>query len=214
MNSLPEQLILISLFVALIPTILCVATSYLKISIVLGMVKSALGTSQTPGMIVTSSLSLLLTFYVMYPVAKECFKNFIDTPVTSKNLLLDEVAHQSIIRNLSPLKDFFKKYAAEKEIRFFTEIRSKQNNEIESPIDSFFISLPAFVLTELRSAFRMSCYLLLPFLVVDLVITTILGGMGLYMVNPVSITLPVKLLLFVSSDSWLLLMKAILNSYR
>ncbi len=213
-----QTLILVSLTIAIIPTLLCVATCYLKISIVLGMIKSALGTNSTPGVMITSALSLLLTVYVMKPVFEQSYSIFSSTNRKNWDLIQDPTARKAAISILNPFAQFFEKHSGALEKKFFATLNSDINSEKDKsdlPSSmSIFTSLPAFTLTELREAFQMSCFLLLPFLVVDLLVATLLGGMGLYMVSPISIALPLKLLLFVASDCWLVLSKGLILSYQ
>jgi type III secretion protein R len=207
-----QSLILASLVIATVPTLLCVATCYLKISIVLGVIKSALGTNSTPGVMITSALSLLLTIYVMKPVFTESYTIYINSNQKNWDLIKDQSARDTAIKIIKPFSDFFEKHSGALEKKFFDNLNT--HGEPEKNQVSLFTVLPAFTLTELREAFQMSCFLLLPFLVVDLLVATLLGGMGLYMVSPISIALPLKLLLFVASDCWLVLSKGLILSYQ
>ena len=206
-----QSLIIASLVIATIPTLLCVATCYLKISIVLGIIKSALGTNSTPGVMITSALSLLLTIYVMKPVFIQSYDIYVNSKQKNWDLIKDESARNEAVKVIKPFADFFEKHSGVLEKKFFANLNS--NNESHQQ-PSIFTTLPAFTLTELREAFQLSCFLLLPFLVVDLLVATLLGGMGLYMVSPISIALPLKLLLFVASDCWLVLSKGLILSYQ
>jgi type III secretion protein R len=211
LDSSTSSLIIASVLLAMVPTVLCVATCYLKVSIVFGMIKSALGTNSVPGIMITSAISLLVTIYVMEPVVKESYEIYQSSSVKTWNIFKDQKAKEEIIKIAEPFKIFFEKHSGRLEKKFFSELRTDKPNKEES---SMLVVIPAFTLTELREAFQMSCYLLLPFLVVDLLVASILGGMGLYMVSPVSIALPLKLLLFVSSDCWLVITKGLILSYK
>lgn len=205
MNLSPQNLILISLGVALIPTLLGVFTSYLKISIVLGMLKNALGTQSTPSGLVVMALSLVLSLFVMFPIIEQVSNNLQKRDLKSLSFSISSI--QSLKEEFSPLIEFMKKNASEREIIFFKTLHK------ESDSDSLMIIAPSFLLTELREAFSMALLLLLPFAIIDMVVANILGGLGMFMVTPTLLSLPLKLLVFTMGDGWLYLSKILLASY-
>jgi type III secretion protein R len=220
-NVNPIWLIILSAALALFPIIVGMASSYIKVSIVLGMLKSALGAQNTPGNIVIMSLSLALTIFIMSPVIEQTAKQL--EPIQFSKIVkegdLSKISELSPA--LDPWKSFMSRHSGERERRMLTQLATEasvksaelklDNKSIAD--DTFRILIPAFVLTELRQAFVMGFMLLLPFVVVDLIVANILAGLGMFMVSPVMISLPLKLLLFVASDGWLVLTRALIGSY-
>jgi flagellar biosynthesis protein FliP len=210
---------------ALLPLLLGVLTSYVKISIVLGMLKSALGTQNVPGNVVVMALSLAMTIFVMGPVLEQSWKGLshLDSSVfyESPNL---EIALQ-LDGAIQPWKEFLRRHARNREILLLVElekdIRRNEGHEQQltealefDPSDvSLRVLMPAFLLSELKSAFAMAFILLVPFLVIDLIVANLLVGMGMFMVSPIMISLPLKLVLFVASDGWILLTRSLVHSY-
>ncbi len=213
MNTLnPVWLIILAGIVALIPVLTGLMTSYLKVSIVLGMLKNGLGAQQVPGNLVIMALSLAITMYIMTPVvlrSSEASAN-IDFGMILKSPSAKSL--QSLAPTIEPWREFMLRHAGEREIRALTSLDAASNGEVEHSKE-FRILVPAFVLTEIKEAFAMGFVLLLPFLVVDLVVSNILAGMGMVMMSPMIISLPLKLILFVISDGWILVTKGLINSY-
>lgn len=217
----PYWLIAASAALAVIPIALAMVTSYMKVSIVLGMLRSGLGTQQVPSGTVIMALSLALTCCIMAPVAGET------VDILARNPLPAEVTAPPDLNTLNrytallmPWRRFMETHTGEREKRFFKEITDLQlkdqpqtEGENECRPDSLRIILPAFILSELKQAFAMAFVIMIPFLVIDLVVANILVGLGMYMVSPVMVALPLKLLLFVVSDAWLLLARGLINSY-
>lgn len=207
----PFWLVVVSGSLALLPILLGVCTSYIKISIVFGMLKSGLGTQQVPGSLVVMILSLSMTFFIMAPVFNEISKR---APDFTQAVFQQEPSFEvfSEMREvLSPLAQFMRLHSGKREMESLVKLT--KNTESEHAQSSFQILLPAFVLTELKEAFSMGFILLLPFLAVDLIVANILVGLGMFMVSPVMIALPLKLLLFVLADGWLLLSQGLIRSY-
>ncbi len=217
----PIWLVVLSAGLALFPILVGMGTSYIKVSIVLGMLKSALGAQNTPGSIVIMAMSLALTVFVMSPVLEQTAIRLqaADIGAVAKNGDLKNIS--TLLPILEPWKSFISRHASERERKVLRELAldmATKSNPSEvlaqpSPEDSFRILIPAFVLTELRQAFTMGFMLLLPFVVIDLIVANILAGLGMFMVSPVMISLPLKLLLFVASDGWLVLTRALIGSY-
>ena len=202
----PGWLVIGSLSIALLPALVGLFTSYLKVSIVLGFLKGGLGTQQVPGTVVTLSLAVALTLFVMGPVLTQVSarcqtidtKIFTRAPNQQSLVKLREIAE--------PFIDFMRKHAGTHEM----QILGAQVGEDSS----MRVLITSFMLSELREAFAMGFVLLLPFLVIDLVVSNILAGMGMFMVSPTIISLPLKLLLFAVSDGWILLGKSLIASYN
>lgn len=212
----PLWLIAAAVGLGAIPIILGVITSYLKVSIVLGMLRNALGIQQVPGNMVVMALSIAITFFIMGPVFERSIAEF-DGPAFT-NQLRNPPSHrfaELIAPILKPWKEFMMQHAGEREVALFHELSEVRgvHSQASSTNDSLRIVAPAFVVSELKRAFTMAFMLLLPFLMLDLIVANILAGMGMQMMSPVMVSLPLKILLFVASDGWLLVTKALVHSY-
>lgn len=223
MSIHPYWLIIASSMFALIPVGLALVTSYMKVSIVLGMLRSGLGTPQVPSGSVIMALSFALTAFIMAPVAKESAEIIASQKLPSFKESPSLQSLKSLILILDPWKKFMNSQAGESEKRFFREMRMSFLKKAGKPLDdegegdlpkTLQIVLPAFVFSELKEAFAMAFVVLLPFLIIDLVVANILVGLGMYMVSPVMISLPLKLFLFVGSDAWMFLARGLVESYQ
>lgn len=219
-NLNPAWLVVLAGVIGLLPLVVGLMTSYLKMSIVLGMLKSGLGTQQTPGTLVTMVLALALSLYVMSPTLEMSFQ------AASQGEVMQELKKPSaaLVDKLAPIAkpwlDFMRLHAGVRELQTLAAL-SKGKEYAGVPIAKVDPSqvglrllLPAFILTEIKEGFAMAFVLLLPFMVIDLIVANVLVGMGMYMVSPVIIALPLKLLLFVSADGWLILAKGLIASYQ
>ena len=206
MSFSPEQLILLSLSIAILPAAIGVLTTYLKVSIILGMLRSALGTQQTPSGLVVMAVSIAFTWVIMSPVFVETSNRFISNQSKiSKGILKESTeAFQYVV---SPWKEFISSHTGRRESELVIEIGSNKDPQ------SWEVIVPGFILSELKEAFAMALMVLLPFAVIDIIVANILGGLGMFMVSPTLISLPLKLGVFVMSDAWLFLAKAIVASY-
>lgn len=193
---------------SLAPAILIMMTSFTRIIIVLAFVRNALGTQQIPPNQVLIGLALFLTLFTMAPTYEKINTQAI-TPYMAGQL------EQSVAmeRGATPLKDFMLKQTREKDLNLFINM-----SHIEKPANQEELSLgvliPAFTISELKTAFQMGFYIFLPFLVIDIVVASTLMSMGMFMVSPIMISLPFKILLFVMTDGWFLISKSLLESYR
>jgi flagellar biosynthetic protein FliP len=192
---------------SLLPAIVLTMTSFTRIVIVLGFVRQGLGTQQTPPTQVLIGLSLFLTGFTMAPVvsavAREAYEPYANGQITDS---------QAFERASAPLRSFMLHQTRESDLGlFYAAARAPlPKTEEEVPLR---IAAPAFVVSELTSAFQMGVLVLLPFLVIDLAVSAILMSMGMMMVPPTTISLPVKLLLFVVVDGWHLLVGSLLRSF-
>lgn len=217
MGSLnPIWLVFASLALAMIPFFLGAATSYIKISIVLGLLRGGFGTQGAPGATVVAALALSLTMFVMAPTWNASME-------AASHVSFGEIA-QSPSREsleklqpiLEPWKKFMHSHSGDRELLAVAELESSQkasDQAVTAQPPSWRRVLLAFVLTELRQAFSMGFVLLLPFLVIDVVIANILVGLGMFMVSPTLLSLPLKLLLFLACDGWLLITRGLIHSY-
>ena len=215
----PTWLVVVSFSLALGSLVHGLATSYLKISIVLGMVRNGLGVQQVPGNIVVMSLSLALTSFVMAPVIEATLEKSKSLESTSLSGPFEFAKLAALSPLLEPWREFLALHAGSREVQMLSDIPqqlgpfAEMDESARTSRMSLRILITAFVLTELKEAFSMGFVLLLPFLLVDLVVANVLVGMGMTMVSPVMISLPLKLLLVVLADGWLLLSKGLVQSY-
>lgn len=209
----PLNLILILVIASLIPFLAVVATSYVKIAVVLSLVRNALGVQQVPPNMALNALAIILSGYIMTPIVVETF-----------NLL---TAHSYDFSSLSGLKEayrvgsaplisFLDMHAAVREKAFFLEAaKTLWPPDIAASLtpDSIAVVLPAFAVSQLREAFEIGFLLYLPFIAIDLIVSNILLAMGMMMVSPLTISLPFKLFLFVMIDGWSRLILGLVKTY-
>jgi type III secretion protein R len=219
--SRPVLLFLAIGALSLAPFIVLLMTSFVKIALVLSILKSALGAAQIPPSQVITGLALILTIYVMAPTGERMFKAAEgDLGRGSGAELLSgqslEALSVAVIKAREPLREFLLKHAAPKERAMFHQLSLRMRSPAEQALISdrdFLVVVPAFLSSELRRAFEIGFLLLIPFLVVDLVIANLLTALGMQMLSPTSVSLPFKLLLFVLADGWQLLLRGLVESY-
>jgi flagellar biosynthesis protein FliP len=201
------KLLVLMTVLSLAPAVLILGTSFTRIVIVLSMLRSAIGTPAIPPNQVIIGLSLILTFFIMSPVYKQVDE-------TAVQPYLDEKIDQKSAFDLAqkPVREFMFKQTREKDIKLFLELGHEAQPATldDIPITSLF---PAFVISELRTAFTMGFVIYLPFLVIDLVVSSILLSMGMMMLPPSLVSLPFKLLLFVMVDGWFLIVRSLVLSF-
>ncbi len=196
---------------ALVPFVLVLMTSFTRISIVLTFLRQALSTT-VPSMQIIIGLSLILTGYVMHPVLTEVYEKAVKPYMESEKKNEQELLEQA----WPPLKEFMLRHTREKDLELFIQL-----GKVELPAqETFNLSslpwycvIPAFVLSELRVAFLLGFLLFLPFLVIDMVVTSLLMSMGMVMLPPVMISFPFKILLFVVIDGWRLVVQQVVGGY-
>ncbi len=201
------QLLVLLTVLSIAPAILILATSFTRIVIVLSILRSAIGTPSIPPNQVIIGLSLLLTFFIMSPVYKEVDSQAIQPYL---NQQIDQTT--AFNRAIGPVRDFMLKQTREKDIQLFLDL-SKQpqpQTAADIPTEDLF---PAFVISELRTAFTMGFVVYIPFLVIDLVVSSVLLSMGMMMLPPSLVSLPFKLLLFVMVDGWYLVVRSLASSF-
>jgi type III secretion protein R len=208
--------------VAIIPLVVLTLTSFVKISVVLSLVRNAIGAPDAPSGLVVTGLSLILTFFVMSPVALEMVRAAGSTPPATapapaadpwRSLVPAEMQPQfdAAERGIGPLRTFLTKHSSEKDRTTFRDLGVKLGHEVDG--NELWVIAPAFVTTELREAFMIAVLIFIPFLVIDLVVALGLASLGLASTNPQVIALPLKLLLFVAVDGWRLLLDSLLRGY-
>jgi flagellar biosynthesis protein FliP len=201
------QLLVLLTVLSLAPSILILGTSFTRIVIVLSMVRNAIGTPAIPPNQVVIGLSLLLTFFVMGPVYTQINNNAIQ-PYINK-----QIDQKTAITNaIEPVREFMFKQTREKDIELFMEISGDSQPATLSDIPTTAL-FPAFVISELKTALTMGFLLYIPFLIIDLVISSILLSLGMMMLPPSLVSLPFKLLLFVMVDGWYLITRSLMLSF-
>jgi flagellar biosynthetic protein FliP len=205
--SLSLQVLALMTVITVLPGLLLTMTSFTRIIIVLAILRQALGTAQTPSNQILLGLALFLTFFVMTPVLTEVYNESVQ-PYLSEEI----DAQTSINKAINPVKQFMIAQTRETDISLFADLSGTEM--IESPKDiSMSILLPAFVTSELKTAFQIGFILFIPFLIIDLVVASVLMSMGMMMLSPLIISLPFKLMLFVLVDGWSLVLGMLASSF-
>jgi len=197
----------------LVPVLVVVSTAFLKISMVIMLVRNALGVQQIPPNIAIYGLTLILTAYVMAPVGNHIYKAVAD-PTAATSTVAGVFA--TLKTGSEPMRAFLLKNSKSDQRDFFVgTARRMWGPELSAGVEpsDFMILLPAFIVSELSSAFQIGFLLYLPFVVIDLIISNILLAMGMMMVSPVTISLPLKLFLFVMVDGWSRLIHGLILTY-
>ncbi|MFC1692533.1 flagellar type III secretion system pore protein FliP [Candidatus Latescibacterota bacterium] len=202
------QIILLITLLTLAPAILILVTSFTRIIIVLSLLRHALSIQQIPPNQVLIGLSLFLTFFIMTPVINEINNESIQ-PYLREEISQREAFEQAVV----PLRIFMFKHTREKDLALFLRVAEQPRpaNESEIPTN---VVIPAFVISELRTAFEMGFMLFIPFLIIDMVVASVLMSMGMLMLPPIMVSLPFKILLFVLVDGWNLLIQSLVISFQ
>lgn len=205
--SLSVQMLVLMTSLSFLPAMLLSMTSFTRILIVLGLLRTAIGTQSSPPNQVLVGLSLFLTFFVMSPVFdkvhSEAYKPFAENKIS---------AEKALERGVEPFKQFMLKQTREADLALFAKLANAPAMEGPEQV-SLRILLPAFVISELKTAFQIGFTIFIPFLIIDLVVASVLMSMGMMMVPPATISLPFKLMLFVLVDGWQLLIGALAQSF-
>lgn len=202
------QLLVLITVLSLAPAILILATSFTRIVIVLSLLRNAIGTPSVPPSQVIIGLALLLTFFIMAPVYAEVERSALQ-PYLAQNI------NQStaIERAIEPIRTFMFEQTREKDIELFLAMNDQDRPESLDEIPTV-VLLPAFVISELQTAFIMGFVLYIPFLILDMVVSSVLLSMGMMMLPPSIISLPFKILLFIMIDGWHLIARSLLLSFN
>jgi type III secretion protein R len=212
----PLTLLLTMAALSLIPVVLLLMTSFVKISVVLSILKGALGAPQVPPGQVVTGLALILTLFVMAPTGERMYRAM--EPVLGRGAELESAATLAAAgdRAKEPLRDFLLRHSSPRERTLFhgLALRLRTPEERAGITDrDLQVVVPAFLTSELRRAFEIGFLLFIPFLIIDLVIANLLLAMGMHMLSPTTVSLPFKLLLFVVADGWQLLLRGLVESY-
>ena len=206
LSSALKLLIALTL-ISLIPGLLVAMTSFTRIIIVLGMLRQALGMQETPPNMVLVGLALFLTLFTMLPVATTVNEKAL-TPFLADEISLQKAAEQAAL----PLREFMVRYTREQDLALMVELGKAEPPKVLEDISLVHL-VPAFMLSELRTAFQIGFVIFLPFLLIDLVVSSVLMSMGMLMVPPVVISLQLKILMFVLIDGWSLVVRSLVGSF-
>ncbi|MBS4217738.1 flagellar type III secretion system pore protein FliP [Bacillus sp. FJAT-49711] len=205
--STSVKLLLLLTVLSIAPSILILMTSFTRIIIVLSFVRTSLATQQMPPNQVLVGLALFLTFFIMAPTFSQVNEQAL-TPLFNDEINLEEAYEKAAV----PFRDFMSKHTRQKDLELFlTYSKTERPATIQDiPLTVF---VPAYALSELKTAFQIGFMIFIPFLVIDMVVASILMSMGMMMLPPVMISLPFKILLFVLVDGWYLVVKSLLQSF-
>ena len=202
------NVVVVLTILALAPTIVFVMTSFLRLVVVFSFLRQAMGTSTMPPNTILVTFALILTFFIMEPTATKAFNDGV------KPYIAEKIGYeQAFERSARPFKDFMLQNTREKDLALFYRIRDLPNPKTIDDVPLTMI-VPAFMISELKTAFEIGFLIYLPFLVIDMVVSSVLMSMGMMMLPPVMISLPFKLLIFVLVDGWNLLVQKLVESYH
>ena len=209
--SVPVQTLLFFTLLTFLPAVLLMMTSFTRIIIVLSLLRMALGTQTTPPNQVLLGLALFLTFFIMGPtfdrIHEQAYVPYRDNKMNFE---------QALAVGSDPMKDFMLRHTRAADLELFTRIgRIEETQQVNAPRDlPMRVIIPAFVTSELKTAFQIGFMVFIPFLIIDMVVASVLMSMGMMMLSPVLIALPFKLMLFVLADGWNLLVGSLVASFQ
>jgi flagellar biosynthesis protein FliP len=204
----PIKVLILLTLLSLLPAIALTMTSFVRTVVVLSFLRQGIGTQSSPPTQVLVGLSLFVTAFVMSPVAMQMKQNAIDP--YSRGAITEAQAFEAAV---SPIRSFMLRQTRQQDLQLFYNASHAELPKTPEDV-SISIALPSFVVSELTTAFQMGVMVLLPFLVIDLAVASLLMSMGMMMVPPTTLSLPIKLLLFVLADGWNLVIGSLLSSFR
>lgn len=213
--SQPLEVIILLTLIALLPSMLIMMTCFARIVIVLGFLRSAMQTQNTPPNMVLTGLALFLTIFIMAPVFAE-INEVAYQPYANEQITTGEALERASV----PLKRFMLKQTTNDDLQFFVDLSNTEvpeggmTDEYKENELSLTVIIPSFMISELKRAFQMGFMIFLPFLIIDIVVGSTLMSMGMMMLPPAMISMPFKILVFVLADGWTLLIGSIVTSYN
>ncbi|MBW2492041.1 MAG: flagellar type III secretion system pore protein FliP [Deltaproteobacteria bacterium] len=201
------QIVFLLTILTLAPAILILMTSFTRIAVVFSFLRQAVGTQQTPSNQIIAGLALFLTFFIMMPIWQKINNNALQP------YLHEEISQEIALKAaINPIRNFMFKQTREKDLSLFIKMAkiNKPKNEDDIPTS---ILIPAFVISELKTAFIIGFVLFVPFLIIDMVVASVLLSMGMMMLPPIMVSLPFKLMLFVLVDGWNIIVGSMVNSF-
>ena len=226
----PFSLIVLFVGLSLLPFLAMIATSYLKIVIVMSLIRNALGSQSIPPNMVINALAMILTFFIMAPIMQESWQTLNENqqaraqngqvanqPAARQNANMLGLETDDLAKAAEPFRVWLSGHTSDRERAFFINTAERLWGKDGEPAvvdsESFYILIPAFCVSELTKAFQIGFLVYLPFIAIDIIVSNILLAMGMMMVSPVTISLPFKLLLFVMVDGWTLLIQGLVRGY-
>ncbi|MBE8954784.1 MAG: flagellar type III secretion system pore protein FliP [Quinella sp. 2Q5] len=202
------QVIAVLTLATIAPAILLMTTSFVRIVVIIGFLRNALATQNVPPNQVIVSLALFMTFYIMAPYWSQANDNGLQP------YLAGQITQEEAVTNvLEPIREFMFRQTRESDLALFVNLSEAERPETQEDVSTF-VLIPAFIISELKTAFQIGFMLYVPFIVIDMIVATTLMSMGMMMLPPVMISLPFKILLFVMIDGWHLLIRSIIVSFR
>ena len=205
--SVSLQILLLMTILALAPSIMIMTTAYLRIIIVFHFLKSALGTQQMPPGQLLAGVALFITFFIMAPtwnkVNEDALKPLMDGKIT---------VEKAYDQGIGPIREFMFRQVRDEDLELFISLASMKRPNTRTELPTYIV-VPAFVLSELRTGFIIGFFLFIPFLMVDMIVSSILMSMGMMMLPPMLISLPFKILLFILVDGWNLIVGSVVRSF-
>jgi flagellar biosynthesis protein FliP len=205
--STPVEILLLLTLLTVLPGVLLMVTGFTRILIVLGFLRNALGTPSAPPNQILIGISVFLTLFVMAPTIKQV-NDLAVQPYTAKKITLQ----QAVDRGQEPLRTFMFKQTRDSDLALFVRLDGKERPKTRADVPTH-VLIPAFMISELKTAFQIGFLIYLPFLIIDLVVSSTLMSMGMMMLPPVMISLPFKIMLFVLVDGWTLLLGTLAGSF-
>ncbi len=201
------QILILLTVLSVAPALLLMLTSFTRLVVVFSILRHAIGTQQTPPNQVLISLALFLTMFIMAPTFQRVYEEAL-IPYFNKQIDEKELFERAV----QPFKEFMFKNTREKDLALFVKLRNEERPKTPDDV-SIFTLIPAFMISELKTAFQIGFLLYIPFLVIDVIVSSVLISMGILMLPPMMISLPIKLLLFVLVDGWNLLVVSLIKSF-
>ena len=205
--SITLQLLALMTTLTLLPSLLLMMTSFVRIIIVMSLLRQALGTGQTPPNMVLVGLSLFLSLFIMQPVLSDVYQNAV-VPFMNNGMS----AERALAAAEGPIREFMLKQTRQDDIALFMQI-ARKGEPLDAASVPFSTLVPAFITSELKSAFTIGFLIYIPFVVIDLIVASVLMSMGMMMLSPMMISMPFKLMLFVLVDGWGLIMGSLASSF-
>jgi flagellar biosynthetic protein FliP len=201
------KLLIMLTILTLLPSFIMMMTSFVRIIVVFGFLRTAMGTQQAPPNQVLIGLALFLTVFIMRPVYNQVNTNAIQ-PYMQNKITQD----QAIEAGSKPLREFMLRQTRQKDFQLFIDA-AKENYKVTKDNAPLYIVVPAFIISELKTSFEIGFLIYIPFMIIDLVVGSVLMSMGMMMLPPAMVSLPFKLLLFVMVDGWYLIVKSLILSF-
>ena len=206
--ALSLQIIFLLTILSLAPSILMMMTSFTRVIIVLSLTRNALGTQQMPPNQVLAGIALFITFFIMSPV----FKQINDQAL--QPYLKKDISHMQALKQAeTPMREFMFKQTRKRDLALFINLSRMERPKTKDDVPTF-VLIPAFIISELTSAFIMGFLIYMPFLVIDMVVASTLMSMGMLMLPPIMISLPFKILVFIMVDGWALIVRGLILSFH